>query len=275
MGNIKTITMRGDSPGMNVVVLAGVHGNEICGTRAFDELIPKLDIKRGKVTFIYSNLEAQKQNVRFVGANLNRCFLDEQPRELVDTLEGKTARAIIPYLKEADICLDLHSSWSAKLQKYIICEEDFFEIAGALKPEKIITGIDAISKGGTDGYMFNLGKLGICVECGETGSEDSVEFAKETLLSFLKKVGSIDGDFEEYSDKKKYVVCSHYKNEKGPFKLSGEYNDFYEFSEKSLLGTDGEDEVYVEGGDVLMFPIEQEEIGKECFMIIRELESSF
>ena len=113
MKNIRVIVKTGKSPGKNLVVLAGVHGNEVCGVKAFDEILPELQVERGKVVFIYANLGAQKQNTRFVDENLNRCFLDEQPREMYATLEGETARAIIPFLNEADVLLDLHSSKSS------------------------------------------------------------------------------------------------------------------------------------------------------------------
>ena len=41
--------------------------------------------------------------------------------------------------------------------------------------------------------------------------------------------------------------------------------------EKTLIGLDNIEEVYIERGDVIMFPDEPKEIGKECFIILRKL----
>jgi len=270
MENIRVIEKCGKYVGKNVVILAGVHGDEVCGVKAFDELIPKINIEKGRVTFIYANLEAGKQNKRFVECNLNRCFLDDQPYELKYSLEGKTAKAIIPYLKKADIVLDLHSSKSSGNNPFLICEEDCLEIINCLSPKKVIMGIDNAQKGGSDGYMFNLGKQGICVECGLHDSQESVEVAKQSILNLLKKAESVGGDCEKYKDKKSYRVKYMYKSKNGMFKLAGKFQDFHQVNEKTLIGLDGDEKVYIEKGDVVMFPNEPKQIGKECFVIMKE-----
>src|SRR3989344_2642998 len=111
MTNIEVIVKESKNPGMNIVVLAGVHGNESFGVKMLEKIIPRLRIVSGKVTFIFANLEAIKQNKRFIEYNLNRAFFKTQPKEIAETLEGKTAREIIPYLEQADVLLDIHASF--------------------------------------------------------------------------------------------------------------------------------------------------------------------
>ncbi|MCK5616327.1 succinylglutamate desuccinylase/aspartoacylase family protein [Candidatus Pacearchaeota archaeon] len=269
MENIRVIIKKGKSAGKNIVILAGVHGNEVCGVKAFNEIIPNIEIEKGEVTFIYANLKAQKQNKRFVEENLNRCFLDNQPEEMANTLEGKTAKAIMLYLQKADILLDLHSANSSSNLKFLICESDCLELAQTLSPQKIIMGIDNAEKGGTDGYMFNMKKPGICVECGAHETKESIEVAKESIYSLLRKIQAIKGEPKIYPDKNLYRAKYMYKTKNGPFKIVGKYKNFDKVKEKTLIGTDGKEEIYIEKGDVVMFPNEREEIGKECFLILR------
>src|SRR3989344_287896 len=99
MSNIKVIEKISIKPGNTLVVLAGIHGNEICGVKAFDSMINNLTIESGKVYFIYANLEAIKQNKRFIDYNLNRLFKRKIPKEAFGSLEAKTAKEIMPYLR--------------------------------------------------------------------------------------------------------------------------------------------------------------------------------
>lgn len=268
--NIKVFEKIGKNPGKSVVVMAGLHGNEVCGVKAFNELLPEIEIDNGKVTFIYANLEAQRQNKRFVEYNLNRCFFDEQPEDMKDTLEGRTAREIMPYLEEADILLDIHSSKSSGNLRFIFSEENSLDLVSVLSPDKVIMDIDNTHPGSADGYTCNLGKLGICIECGLHESEESAKVAKESIFRFLKKTGNISGEPDEIIPKKIFRADYLYKNKNGPFRLAGEFRDFDEISERTLIGYDGDEKIYIEAGDVLMFPDEPEEIGGECFMVIRE-----
>jgi succinylglutamate desuccinylase len=268
MSNIRTIVKEGKSPGKKIVVLAGVHGDEVCGVKAFDDLIDKLEIKKGKVTFIYANLEAQKQKKRFVEANLNRCFLDEQPEDVKGKLEAETAKEILPYLNEADVLLDLHSSKSSDSLKYIICEKDCLDLISALEPKTVLFGIDDVDKGGSDGYMFNKGKPGICVECGLHDSEDSIETAKNSILNLLKKLELIEGDFETFDNKEIFRTDYRYKNKNGPFKFVDWFKDFQEIKEDTVVGHDGDEEVIVKKGKYFLFPDEPKKIGSECFIVL-------
>ena len=54
----------GKNKGPKSIILAGVHGNETPGIQAFKNLLPKLVIDNGDVTFIYANPNAIEKNVR-------------------------------------------------------------------------------------------------------------------------------------------------------------------------------------------------------------------
>ncbi len=268
--NIKVVEKIGGNPGMDVVVMAGVHGDEDCGVKAFDNLISKINVDRGRVTFIYANLEAQRQNKRYIEYNLNRCFSDEQPSEMAETLEGRTAKEILPFLRRADTLLDLHSSKNSDSLKCIICERDCFDFISSFNLEKVVVGIDDFQKGGSDGYMYRQKKLGVCIECGLRESNDSVKIAEEAILRFLVKTGNTPGVNGKNILKRIFKIVRFYKNKNGPFRLEKKFKNFEKFICRTLVGYDGDEKIYLEKDDVIIFPYEPKEIGRECFIVLRE-----
>ena len=271
MSNIKIIQVDSGLPGKTVVVLAGVHGNEVCGVKAFDKLIPELRLKSGKAYFIYANLEAIKQNKRFVEANLNRCFFEEQPKEMAETLEGKTAKEIMPYLKEADMMLDVHASFTRDSVPFIICGKQSLELAEALPASIISYNWDEFEPGSSDYYLNQQGKICACIECGFIEDEFIQTEAETAILSFLAFANLID--FEEVinTEKQVYEITGIYKNKKSKFKKTRDFSDFETLTKKILIGMEGELEVFGEIGDSLLFVRDREKLNDECFLTARKV----
>jgi len=270
MKNIKVIEKNGIQPGKKVVVLAGVHGNESFGVKMLERVIPNLKIISGKVTFIFANLEAIKQNKRFIDFNLNRCFYKNQPKEIINTLEGKTAREIIPYLEETDYMLDIHGTWNPYSVEFIICMPQSFEFAKIIPFEKISWNWDEFEPGSTDYYMNLKNKIGICIECGYSKDPESEIRAEESLRNFLIKSGSIRGELTSLKKQTCYKIINLYKNKYGKFKKSREFADFEKLKEKTLVGFDGKEKIFLYKDDSLIFIADYENIEEECFLIARE-----
>lgn len=57
------ISIRGKEKGKNLVIISGVHGTEICGVTAIKNLLPRINIMRGTVTFIFANEKAIRKRV--------------------------------------------------------------------------------------------------------------------------------------------------------------------------------------------------------------------
>lgn len=109
---IDAYTFLGLEPGISVLILGGVHGDEICGTKAINQVIKlinnrKINIKSGKITMIpvTNPLAARKKN-RIGDRNLNRCFYPK--KNPVDN-EDKLNNILCPLIKDYDVLLDLHS----------------------------------------------------------------------------------------------------------------------------------------------------------------------
>lgn len=274
MSNIKVIEKLGKTQGKTAVILAGVHGNEICGIIAFDKIIPSLEIKSGKVLFIYSNLEAIRQNKRFIEENLNRCFLPIQSKEVSQTLEGKTAKEIEPYLDGADFLLDIHASNSINSIPFVITDDNSLEIAETIPCKIISLNWDSFEKGTTDHYMHLNNKKGICFESGYTKDQKSVNRAEDAIISFLTNLDFIEGIKEQIGKKEYFKIVSIYKNNKFPFKKSRDFGDFEVLKEKTLIGKEGNKDVFLDAGFAVLFVRDREDLDNECFLVARKIEKS-
>ena len=105
------------APGPNVAITALIHGNEIAGALALTELLNTRPApRRGSLTLIFANLDAYARfdpenptASRYAEEDMNRVWetaVLDGPRQ---SLELIRARALRPFIDEADILLDLHS----------------------------------------------------------------------------------------------------------------------------------------------------------------------
>jgi len=268
--NIKVIEVKGKKQGKEVLVLAGVHGNEICGPRAFDKIIPNLEIESGNVTFIYANLEAMRKNVRFVEANLNRCFMKDQSEEIRETLEGKTAREIIPFLEKADVVLDLHASNTKDSVPFVICSEQLVSDAKIFDAGIVTYNFDPFEQGTTNHFMNLAGKKAFAVECGYAADPETQKVAEKEITNFLSYVGCIESEIELKSNQRVLKIVYVHKNKNAPYKNSRYFPDFEKLKEKTLIGKEGNEELYGEKGQIVLFTRDRDNLNFECFLLAEE-----
>jgi len=269
--NIKVVEKVGKSQGKTTVVLAGVHGSEVGNVKLFDRIIPKIEIQKGKVIFIYANLKAIEEEKRFIDLNLNRAFKKELNKEEQKTLEAKTAKEIIPYLDEADYLLDLHASNSPDSRPFIVCEPQSFEFAKSMPCKLITSNWDEFEPGSTEYWMNLQNKIAMGFEGGYLGDSESEERAESALKNFLIKTGNIDGTVELTPKKEFMKIIFLYKNKKASFKKTKDFADFAELKEKTLIGKEGAKEVYANKGDILLFVRDRKDLNEECFLIAKEI----
>jgi len=253
--------------GPNVVILCAVHGNEPCGVEALKNLLPVLDLKKGKVTCILANPEAYKEKVRGTEANLNRVFTDDGLSEDErNSYERKRATFLSRFLDDADHLLDLHSFTNKKGTSFVICDKRDFEIVKCLTPNLTLSGLSTLHAGATDGYMADLGKSGICVECGQHDDPSSIGVAEDSIKRFLSNLDMIDGfDFAPNAEMK-YANAEYMHISKVNFKPSREYKNFEDIKKGEVLGTDGEEDVVAPYNGFIVFCNELDESGEEAFV---------
>ncbi len=109
----KSISYTGIKPGLRLIILGAVHGNETCGTRAINRVLADLDenrlvIESGSVTFVpITNPLAYQRHERTGDRNLNRNL---HPVEKPHDFEDHLANWLCPLLARHDVLLDLHST---------------------------------------------------------------------------------------------------------------------------------------------------------------------
>ncbi len=108
----KSVTYTGIKPGLRLIVLGAVHGNETCGTQAIEKFIQEFERKQhtisaGSVTFVpIANPLAYAKNQRMGDRNLNRNL---NPNPDPKDFEDHVANWLCPLLAQHDVLLDLHS----------------------------------------------------------------------------------------------------------------------------------------------------------------------
>ena len=269
--NIRVIEKIGSKPGKTTIILAGIHGNEICGVKALDKLIPSLKIESGRVILIYANLEAIKQNKRFIEKNLNRCFVEKQPEDMINTIEGRTAKEIIPYLDSADILLDLHASNNPDTIPFVICDEKQIANASIFDANIISFNWDPFEPGSTDYYMNKKNKPAFCFECGYANDKNTIKIAKKAIINFLTFTKNISGNLRIKENQKFYRIKSIYKNKSYPFKKSRFFMDFEKVNQETIIGLEGDQSVWINKNDAVLFLKDSENLNEECFLIAEEI----
>jgi len=250
-------------PGPTITIMAGVHGDELCGIKAFKKIIPQIKLKKGKVYFILGNLKAIKLNKRQHQANLNRMFKDDSLIDAKTKLayEYKRSREIMPYLDDSDALLDIHSAMNKDSIPFAICEKPFINIAKLLPVNTIASGFTVMEPGGTEGYMYQNKKIGICIECGNHISDLSDFNAIQAIYNFLNYF-----DMVNMPCLKKVFVYYIYKT-KTNFKPIKYFKDFDPIKKGSLLGYDGTKKIIAKENGFILFSISRNKPDKEAFLL--------
>lgn len=260
-------------PGPNLVVMAGVHGDEKCGLSAFDAILPTFSPLRGRVTFIIGNPEAVKVNQREFEGNLNRMF--RQDSEITETqrntYEYKRSRELIPILAEADALLDIHSSTTEHTTPFVICEKQSFEVVSKLPVEIVVSGIDVLHPTGTDAFVNLSGGLGICIECGNHNDSNATSIAVEVVNRFLTYFNIVEGNSNGDTNKQRFVHADWIYKNKGNFTLSKDFQEFEKVSEGSIIGLDGKEEIRAPYDGVILFPNNRTKPSTEAFLFGKEI----
>jgi predicted deacylase len=219
-------------PGPRLIVLGGVHGNEVAGVQAITRVLAELDagrllITRGLVTFVpVSNPLAFAHGRRTGERNLNRNL---GPTAVPQDFEDRVANLLCPWLDAHEVLLDLHSFQGAGEPFAMIGPEDNTgvlepfahaadeaRLARHLGPQRVVEGwmrsyeqgvaarrARAAGQGrsldsdpnygvGTTEYMRSRGGWGITLECGQHADPVAPEVGYRAILQTLALLGLAD-----------------------------------------------------------------------------------
>lgn len=271
MKNIIVVT--GKKPGLTSVVIAGNHGDEICGMKAFDQVLSTLEIEYGTVMFIWGNPGAIEKGVRFISYNLNRLFgsTSMYSNEIRNSDEYKRAREIQKILDCADAVLDIHSTKN-KSEPFIICEENANHIVNKFPREfkRVVYGFDEVESGAIDGYMFSRGKVGICIECGQHADPKAVDVAVKAVYTFLciqKHIHARSLSLGRFVDRQYIKMHSLYRSMTDSFVLARKFYDFEKITKGDVIGIDGGLVLKAPSDGVIVFAHDCNKIGEEAYLL--------
>jgi predicted deacylase len=225
--SLEIVRFAGLEPGLKLIVLGAVHGNETCGAEAITGLIEdcragRLQVKRGQVTFVpVANRKAYDQGTREGDRNLNR---DLREYVMPQCHEDRVANVLCPLLREHHVLLDVHS-FSGEGEPFVFVgppdnagEVEPFRHAAAegafaamLGPSLLMHGFMAaqaraqaalvrqglpgssLTKGvGTTEYMRRNGGYGVTIECGQHRDPNAPKVARQAILNALAHLQLVD-----------------------------------------------------------------------------------
>ena len=218
-------------PGPRLIVLGGVHGNEVCGPVAIRRVLSELErgervVSRGLLTLVpLANPLAAMKGTRQGERNLNRRLA---PSANPQDYEDHVANVLCPWLAAHDVLLDLHSFHTAgrpfamigppdnagTLEPFAHAEAET-RFAMHLGPTRLVEGwLDTYARGverrrargpasgleadaaygvGTTEYMRSRGGYGITLECGQHEDPEAPEVAYRAIGQALALLG-LTGD---------------------------------------------------------------------------------
>ena len=206
---------QGDKKGSNLLVFGAIHGDEVCGTRALQQIIQDIEkgdlvITTGRFTCVpICNIEGHRQNKRLIDKNLNRIFFKT---ENDPTLEAQYANALLPLMDDQDYFVDLHSTSGASpvfaFDDYETPETAFL-IDQVVCPYVLYGWNDIYNDDGVDGITTNDAAAqknvpSILIECGQHQDPVAISVAKQNILNVMVGLGMISKK-HSYSQEKKPI----------------------------------------------------------------------
>lgn len=238
------------NPWKTTTIMAGIHGNEKSGIIILEELANTLQVTQWKVHLILrANPLAIAQNTRQTEKNMNRSF---HTIAQWDTYEDIRAQELLPILRESDILLDVHNTLNTENSiPFLISEhskwDKYFPV------DRIVSGLDILHPGGSDGYMNTIGKIWLCIEAGSIHFDDDGLIARNSIMNLLRATGNIDGEAKITASQEKYHLDTIIKAKTTEFRFIKKWLDFESVNQWELIAHDWVESIYAPYNGVVVF----------------------
>jgi succinylglutamate desuccinylase len=189
----------GANSGPRVMVLGGIHGNEVTGSMLVEELRRDLDagelaLSAGTLILALGNPRAIASNTRGSEphADLNRVFTDARLADTTDaSYETQRAQELAPLLASADYVIDLHAT-NKPSEPFLVLTTDtpkHREVCRFFACEKILHVPETIISGTTIGLVDRHCGTGVCFESGWVGDLSRVGEMRRSVEAVLRHAG--------------------------------------------------------------------------------------
>jgi len=252
-----------------------LHGNEICGLLAANELLREgfftngIDNKNLSVIIMIGNPRAVMENKRYIDVNLNRMFVPEYcdtkraDSHADDPHELSRLGEILQEMHECDAYLDIHSTSSPSVPFAIIPPGEMSEtLAKKFPVEFVLHNVIQAIRGTSMDYMKQLNKPAVCVECGQHCSEQAIQIAKETICAFITGISAQPA----IPKRVLYVSRSVILREGFKFKKPAMAFDYVHPNELVASDNRGEIRCPYKQGAFLIMPVNNPILGEEAWL---------
>lgn len=288
----------GNADGPTLIVVGSIHGNETAGLKAlkrseeqFARLVPKM---KGRIYFIAGNLAAIRKGVRFIDADLNRMWTNENlsrigSYELDKLAEGREMTMlhelfdmILITAKDEVFVIDLHST-SADGVPFLTVGDTLRNRDFACKfPFVKILGVEEQLEGTMLEYLNNAGTVTLGVEGGRHDAAETVDVHAEMI-----RIASIAAEILGPNDAQrpptqqlarnlgsnKGFVEVRYREaiyEQDHFEMLPGFNNFDPVRHGQVLAHDRNGEIRAPETGMILMPLYQR-LGEDGFFIAREV----
>ena len=298
--NEHLIKIVGENQHKKLIVIGGMHGNEKNGIDAINHILPKIvkvfNKDKGSIYFLKGNIDALKQNERFIDKDLNRLwkkeYIEADKHKIADIKSLKNLHQII----EHDICkgkyqdcylLDLHT-FSA--QSGIFC-------IPAGNPESIsfarsfgVPFIEKLSEmlpGTALSYFGKKGMTAVVFEGGTHNTETAVKNLKAALWHTFAWLDMIDKNLDIVVKSRKILrdisslyphhlelIYRHKLESYQHFKMKKGYYNFKPVKKSEILALQDKQEITSPAGGFMLMPLYQKK-GSDGFFIVQEKNTNY
>lgn len=276
---IKSIRFDALQPGPHLIVLGGVHGNELCGTQAVERLIQNLEnqtltLTRGRLTCVpLANPKARELGQRKYQRDLNRAlYVKDNPQAYEDFINP----ILCDILSQADALIDLHSyaSQGGAFSFMGVSSAAEIDFCRHLSVQDFVYGWgDAFAKTtadpreclGTVDVARKHGAMATTVECGHHHNADAADVGYDVLVAGLAYLEMIDAPKAAPQQQRFVCMQSVYKQERaGQLVKPWQHYDAVKSGEVIARYNDGEEITAPEDG-FLVLPKLHAAVGDEWF----------
>ncbi len=300
MSSPHIIDILGKDDSRKVIIIGGMHGNEISGIEAIDRVVKELKhyphyFKTGKVYFLKGNLSALKTGERFIDKDLNRLWLDKYIQNnkngIADLKDLKELHQIIEEICKGDYTdctlMDLHT-FSA--ESGIFCIPTHNKKSLDLASSFHIPFIEKLSEslpGTALAYYGNKGMTSIVVEGGTHGTDRATENLEAAIWHLLAHEGIVDEKLEIVKQSRKKLqkegeiypyhlelIYRYQLDNSRFFTMNKGYFNFKEIKKDEPLAIHHQKEVKSPQAGFMLMPLYQKK-GSDGFFIVKEIKDKY
>ncbi len=293
----------GTSKDILMILIGGIHGNELSGLKAIENVFKFLEedniTVNGKLVGIAGNLQAIETKKRFIDYDLNRCWKPDKINEVFNKEESELKnedlelRALFnlidSYLEEEyehTFIIDLHAT-SSDNGNFVIHSGIPTNNSSVLKALKlpIVINLDEYIEGTLLKYYNIPGVTSFAFEGGQIGSEKTIEIHTYGIWEFLYQCGLIPEQhslgrilhYEElvrsihnHNPDMLRVLYRHPVEPKDYFRMKPGFESFQPVTKGELLAVDKKGEIKAPLDGQVFMPLYQN-TGEDGFFIVEEV----